>query len=322
MPIRRWLVVLAPPALALVAALPALGQPPASLKLLTPLDPGGTWDQTGRAIYETVRVEKLFGGPVLQMVRAGEDGLPWLAEFLSMKGDGKVLLTLGPGALGAVLRSDAPAGLDSATPIARLSWDPLIVVVTAGSTFRSVRDLTEALKKDPRAVTLGGGAQGGAGHLLAALLAEAIGVPGSRLSYVASAGDREAVAALLTGRVAAAISSYAAVRASLDGGKLRALAISAPARPEGTSAPTLSEAGLDVDVANWSALLAPAGLAAADQRALVDLVDRMVKSAAWKEHLRRRNVQDAYLAGEAFAVFLKAESGRIARALRSLGLIK
>ncbi|HEU5322048.1 MAG TPA: tripartite tricarboxylate transporter substrate binding protein, partial [Methylomirabilota bacterium] len=85
---------------------------------------------------------------------------------------------------------------------------------------------------------------------------------------------------------------------------------------------TLREQGVSLDFGNWRGVVAPAGLAAADRAALLDVVDRLAKSATWKELLRKHNWDDAYLGGDAYAAFLKAENDRITQVLKSVGLVK
>ena len=48
----------------------------------------------------------------------------------------------------------------------------------------------------------------------------------------------------------------------------------------------------------------------------------MVKSAAWKDILKQKGWDDAYLAGDAFAKFLKEEQARVDDVLKSVGLVK
>jgi putative tricarboxylic transport membrane protein len=48
----------------------------------------------------------------------------------------------------------------------------------------------------------------------------------------------------------------------------------------------------------------------------------MVKSDAWKDILKQKGWDDAYLAGDAFADFLKKENARVTDVLKSVGLVK
>jgi putative tricarboxylic transport membrane protein len=52
----------------------------------------------------------------------------------------------------------------------------------------------------------------------------------------------------------------------IQAGKLRAIAISAPARMPGADVPTLKEKGVDIEFANWRGLFMPATLKPAEKK--------------------------------------------------------
>ena len=301
-------------------AVPAPAQPLPSLKVLIPANPGGGWDQTARAMEQALRAEKLVSGPIRLTNRGGAGGTIGLAEFAKAKGEGGSLMVMGLVMVGAILTNKSPVNLSAVTPIARLTSEYEVIAVPASSPFKTLKDFTEALKKDAGAVSITGGSRGGSDHILAALIAESVGVPGSKVNYVAYAGGGEAVAALLGAQVAAGISGWGEFQAHIESGKLRALAVSAPRRVSGINAPTLKEQGVAIEFGNWRGVVAPEGISAADRKALLDTMGRLVKSATWKETLKKQNWEDAYLAGDAFSETIKTETARIATVLRSVGL--
>ena len=320
MPLR--LGALAVAGLVWVSALPALAQPLPALKILIPANPGGGWDQTGRALEQALRTEKLVTGAIRLSNRGGAGGTIGLAEFAKSKGEANSLMVMGLVMVGAILTNKSPVTLDATTPIARLTSEYEVVAVPAASKFKSLKDLTDALKAEPGAVAITGGSRGGTDHILAALIAEAVGVPGAKVNYVAYAGGGEAVAALLGAQVAAGISGYGEFQQHIESGKLRALAISSPARLQGINVPTLKEQGVNVEFGNWRGVVAPEGVSPADRKALVDTMDKLAKSANWKEVLKKQNWEDAYLAGDAFSAFLKVENDRVSKVLQNVGLLK
>lgn len=316
-------LALAVAALVLLSGLPAAAQEPLpSLKVLIPANPGGGWDQTGRALEQALRAEKLVSGAVRLTNRGGAGGTIGLAEFAKARGEANSLMVMGLVMVGAILTNKSPVTLDATTPIARLTSEYEVVAVPAASKFKTLKDLTDALKADPGAVAITGGSRGGSDHILAALIAEAVGVPGGKVNYVAYAGGGEAVAALLGAQVAAGISGYGEFQQHIDSGKLRALALSSPSRLPGINVPTLKEQGINIEFGNWRGVVAPGGLGAADRKALLDTMDRLARSNAWKETLKKYGWEDAYLAGDAFAALLKAENDRVAKVLKDAGLVK
>ena len=78
------------------------------------------------------------------------------------------------------------------------------------------------------------------------------------------------------------------------------------------------EQGLDVELENWRAVVAPPGLDDAQKRALTAVVERMVHSESWRATLARLGWTDSYLAGPAFDQFLDTERVRVGRIVARL----
>ncbi|MGH7320000.1 MAG: tripartite tricarboxylate transporter substrate binding protein [Candidatus Rokuibacteriota bacterium] len=297
-------------------------EPLPSLKILIPANPGGGWDQTGRAMERVLRAEKLVTGAIQLTNKGGAGGTIGLAEFARAKGEGRHLMVMGLVMVGAILTNKAPVTLEAVTPIARLTSEYLVIAVPAASKIQTLKDLTDALKKDPGGTSIVGGSRGGVDHLLAALVAETVGVPGAKVNYIAYAGGGEAVAALLGAQATAGISGYGEFQAHIESGKLRAIGLSAPARISGINVPTLKEQGVNVELGNWRGVVAAAGVSPTDRKALLDTVEAMAKSDSWKAELKKQNWEDAYLAGDGFAAFLKTSNDQVARILKEVGLVK
>jgi putative tricarboxylic transport membrane protein len=79
---------------------------------------------------------------------------------------------------------------------------------------------------------------------------------------------------------------------------------------------------VDLVLANWRSVVAAPGISDAQRQALADVVEKLVKSAAWKEVLKQKGWDDAYLPGDAFAKFLGDEQKRVGDVLKSVGLVK
>ena len=313
-------------AFALLCALPSLATASASaqgyggqaLVITAPAAPGGGWDQTARAM-QRVLLEIEPGANVQVENVPGAAGTIGLARFIqSERGNPHALLVTGLVMVSGVIINGSPVSLANTTPIARLTGEYEVIVVPAASPYRSMRDLAAAFKNDPGAVSWGGGSAGGTDDLLIRLLAEQIGLPASRVNYIAFAGGGAALAAVLSGQLSAAVSGYSEFAGQIAAGQLRILAVSSATRVTGIDAPTLRESGIALDLANWRAIVAPPGLSDAEQRTLTDRMTRMASSAPWKATLERNGWDDLFLAGPAFRQFLLSEQTRIEDVLRRL----
>ena len=291
-------------------------------KIIAPAGPGGGWDSAARSIQQVLTQTGLAKSVQVTNV-TGAGGTIGLAQFVNgAKGDPSQLMVNGITMVGAILTNKAPVSLEQVTPIARLTGDPLVIVVPANSPLKTVQDLAAAAKADPAKVTWAGGSAGGADHILAALFVKAAGSDPAKVNYVAFSGGGEALAAMLGGKVTAGISGYGEFESQIKAGKLRALAISSGKRLAGADVPTLKEQGMDVEVVNWRAIMGAPGITAEQRKSVTDVIEKMVKSKEWAEILKSRGWEDFYLAGEPLTAFLKDEQVRVGEVLRSIGLVK
>lgn len=250
----------------------------------------------------------------------GAAGTIGLARFIqSERGNPGALLVTGLVMVSGVITNVSPVSLSDTTPIARLTGEYEIIVVPASSPYRSLGDLVAAFKQDPGSISWGGGSAGGTDDLLVRLLAEQIGLPASRVNYIAFAGGGAALAAVLGGQLSAAVSGYAEFAGQIAAGQLRALAVSAPSRVAGIDAPTLRESGIALDLANWRAVVAPPGLSAIEQDALTARVAKLAASPQWQAMLAKNGWDDLFVAGPPFRQFLLSEQSRIETVLQRLG---
>jgi putative tricarboxylic transport membrane protein len=106
----------------------------------------------------------------------------------------------------------------------------------------------QALKKDPKSITVGGGGSiGGQGWAKIALLAKAAGVDPRELRYAAFEGGAEHYMALMGKHVDLVTGSASEIRAQ-RGNKIRALVVYSEERLPGelASVPTAKEQGYDI----------------------------------------------------------------------------
>jgi putative tricarboxylic transport membrane protein len=291
------------------------------LRIIAPAAPGGGWDQTARALQQSMTAEMLVkGAQVINIPGAG--GTVGLAQFVNSKGDGNSLMVNGFVMVGAILLNKSPVNLSQVTPIARLTEETQVIVVPANSPIKDAKDLAALVKKDVARVTFAGGSAGGADHIMAGMFVGAVGGDASKVNYVPFSGGGESLAAIMGGRVTAGISGYAEYEGQIKSGRLRAIGVSSPNRLPGVDVPTFKEQSIDLVLTNWRSVVAAPGITDAQKKALSDLVEKTVKSKAWQEQLKQKGWDDAYLGPDGFAKFLKDEIVRVGGVLKSLGLVR
>jgi putative tricarboxylic transport membrane protein len=294
----------------------------AELKIMAPAAPGGGWDQTARSMQQALTQSGVVKNVQVTNV-PGAGGTIGLAQFVNgAKGDGGQLMVNGYVMVGAILTNKSPVSLEQTTPIARLTAEYEAIVVPADSPIKTAKDLAAAIKADPGKVTWAGGSAGGVDHIAAALFAKAAGADPTKINYVPFSGGGEALAAILGGKVTAGISGYGEFESQIKAGKLRLVGVTSPNRLPNVDGPTLKEQGVDLEIANWRSVVAAPGISADQKKALVDTIDKMVKSKEWQDLLKQKGWDDAYLSGDPFAKQLNEDVARTREVLMSVGLVK
>ena len=289
------------------------------LQVMAPADPGGGWDQTARALAAAAEDAELVRSVQVSNV-GGAGGTVGLAQLANERSE-DYLMVMGLVMVGAIETNQSQATLENTTPIARLTAEDEIVVVPANSPYQTINDLVADMQARGQAVSIAGGSAGGTDHILAGLIAQAGGVPVQNLNYIAFSGGGESLAALLGGQVSAGISGVGEYAEQVQAGELRALAVSGAQRVQGIDAPTLTEAGLDVELINWRGVVAPPNISEEAKTRLTTLVDQIHNSPAWKEQLQNNGWTDTYLSGPEFDAFLQEEQTRVRGVLTELGLV-
>jgi putative tricarboxylic transport membrane protein len=309
-------------ALAAAGALPNAAWAGTNVKMMIPANPGGGWDGTGRALGEAMRDAKVADTVTFEN-KGGAAGAIGLAQFYNAaKGDPNALMVMGAVMLGGIITGKPPVSITQLTPIARLTTEYNVFVLPANSPFKSMKDVVEALKKDPGSVKWGGGSRGATEHIAAAQIAQAAGVPAAKINYVPFRGGGEAVAAILGGNVTIGGSGYSEFQPYIESGKMKAIAVTAGQRVKGIEGvPTLKEQGIDVEIGNWRGVYGAAGITPAQREALTAMVVKATQSKAWQDALAKNNWTPALLTGKAFDEFVDKDFSALRATMVRAGMV-
>lgn len=290
------------------------------LTITAPAGAGGGWDSASRSLQEAMMATG--NAKSVQVVNVpGAGGTVGLAQFIgSAKGSPNQLLVAGITLVGASISNKSPVNLTQVTPLARLTGDPLVIVVPKDSPIKTIDDLLATIKTDVAKTIWVGGSAGGADHILAALVTKAAGADPAKINYVAYSGGGESLAAMLGGQATAGVSGYGEWEGQIKSGDLRALAISYPEPIEGIEAKPLKAQGLDIELVNWRGIFAGPDVQGADLDALKAAVDNTVKSEQWQAILKARGWSDYYAPTDEFKTFIASENDRVRSILTSIGL--
>lgn len=290
------------------------------LRFMVPNTPGGGYDITARTMAKNAEEADLTSDiEVFNLPGAG--GTVGLTRLVGEHGNGRLAMSMGLGVVGAVHTNKSPKTLADTTPIARITEEQDIVVVSKDSPYKTIQDLLKAWKENPGKLPVGGGSSpGGPDHLAPMLMAQAAGIPPKDVNYVPYDGGGELLASILGNKVSFGVSGVGEYLDQIKSGELRLLAVTGPERVPGLDGPTLRESGLDTEFTNWRGIVAPPGISDSEREKLVGLIEKLQASKEWKESLKKNGWSDAFLAGDEFGDFLKEQNKRVDSVLKELGL--
>ncbi|KLN52536.1 Bug family tripartite tricarboxylate transporter substrate binding protein [Variovorax paradoxus] len=278
---RRALAAIALLSLLAIATAPAKAQGdwPAGRPMtwVVPYPPGGTTDILGRAI--ALRLGASLGTTLIVDNKAGATGTIGSAFAARAAPDGYTLLgtSIGPQAIVPNLVPKMQYDpIKAFEPVALIGTIPHVLVVGSSQPLRAVRELVERAKAQPDTLSF---ASGGTGTILQ-MQGELLRLQtGARMTHVPYKGDTPAVQDVLAGHATFMFAPVAAALPHIQGGRLRALAVTSAARLKALpDVPTMGEAGFkDFVVEQWQAVYAPAGTPAATVQRLNQEIVRILK---------------------------------------------
>ncbi|GAA4712611.1 Bug family tripartite tricarboxylate transporter substrate binding protein [Phytohabitans rumicis] len=298
--------------------------PTSTIRIMAPASPGGGWDLTARTMQKSLKDASITSQAVEVDNVAGAAGTIGLAQLVSKhKADPHRLMVTGLVMVGGVVTNKSAVSLSQTTPIATLTAEAEVIVVPSKSKYKTLQELVADLKADPSSINWGGGSAGGTDQILVGLLAKAAGVDPKLAKYTPYSGGGETKAALLSGDLSVGVSSVSEFKDLVKDGQVRALAVSGAKGVDagaGTPAPTIKEAGYDVELMNWRGVVAPPDVTDAQRQAIVSMVDKLHQSLPWQQVLTDQGWEDFYKSGDEAKQFFESETTRITAVLSEIGL--
>lgn len=301
------------------AALPPLAAaaddwPAKAVTLVVPFPPGGSNDVVARLVGDSVR--QRIGQTVVIDNKPGANGALGVDAVLRAPKDHHTFLVASDSVSLLPLFRQTPWDLTRTfTPVAVLSVQPVVVVTSAASGLKSIKDLQALARSKPDQVPYASSGQGSIQHLLGELFSQGLGI---NLLHIPYKGGGQAVNDVVAGQVTVAVLGAAAVLPHIKSGKLVALAVSTRQRsPMLPDTPTLAESGAgDIDVPQWSALFAVAGAPAPVMARLRRAVDESLAEPAVAQKLASLAMETVNTTPDAFQQRMLQDRERWARLVK------
>jgi len=305
-------------------------RPTHEVELAAGTPPGGGLDRVARALQRAIIEAKLLPVP-LAVVNVSGDGARrvWTQLIDRHAGDAHVLSISSPNLTTDYLVGVADFEHTKYTPIATVVTEYIAFAVRADSDLRTGADLMTrlgaSLGASPGDVAVAlSTALGNPNHVALAKLTRIAGgdVNAPRIRVFDTALD--AVADVIAGHAHVCAVTAASVLKELAAGRVRVIAVSAPARLAGalSGAPTWSEQGVDCVIGAWRGVSGPAGLGAAQIRFWEGVIAAATAQPVWHEELARLAWSPMLLTGAALSAYLAQERADFVATLGGLGLLK
>ena len=232
--------------------------PSRPIKLIVGYPPGGSTDVAARILAD--QLAKSLGQSVIVENRSGASGTIGAASVAKSDPDGYTLLFGSATDVAnnrATIKNVPYETLKDFQPITLVGRVPFLLLTNSSVPANSVGQLIEWIKSNPGKVNYSTFGRGTTNHFAGESFKLAAGVDALPVPYK---GSSPSLAGLMGGEVQYTFDSVTAALPALPSGRLKAIAITAPARsPLVPDVPTMAEAGLPGFVAGtWWGVLAPA----------------------------------------------------------------
>jgi len=306
-------------ACALAAVAHAQSYPTKPIRLVVPYAAGGTSDILARQIGP--KLTEAWGQPVVVENRTGANGNVG-ADFVAKSApDGYTLLLTDLGGLVISASVYAKLPFDPSkdfSPVVMVSYSPHVLAVHPAVAAKSVKELIELARAQPGKLNFAVSGIGGAPQLAGIEFAQRAGV---RWTYIPYKGGSDAVAAVAAGQADVLFNGMLATWPSVQGGRLRALAISSARRvPSAPDTPTVAEQGMPgFETGSFQGVVGPLGIPRETVARLNAELSRILNTENMRERFAKLGTEVRTGSAESLGQWLKTEQARWAKVVKESG---
>jgi tripartite-type tricarboxylate transporter receptor subunit TctC len=300
---------------ALAAQSEAQNYPLRPIRLIDPYAPGGGSGVVARLV--AAKLSDAWGTQVIVDNRPGATGAIGTEIAMRAAPDGYTLVmgTSGSIAISPNINKVPYDPLKDLIPITQTSGQAMLVVLHPAVAINSVRELVALAKAQPGKLTYSSSGSGGSGHLAVELFQSIAKVS---MTHVPYKGSGPAVLGVLGGEVQLCFSNILAVLPHVNGGRLKAIAVTSARRAAAVpNVPTLAESGVTgYEAMSWNGMFAPAKT----PRAIIHKINagavKALNSPDVREKLAAMGSDPVGSTPEEFYAYVKAELARWGKVIR------
>jgi putative tricarboxylic transport membrane protein len=284
--------------------------------LITHSSPGGGTDVFLREMVP--HLSRIMGGTFIVENVQGGSGAKAIATVAQADPEGRVLYGTTPTFIYTSLLSRPAARYTDLEPIVNLFFDPEVLYTAVDSPYRSLPDVIGRARR-------GGGKWGAANpaSLERQVMEQIRQRAGVTPAITTFEGGGDMLLNVLNHTLDMGVGELQEIRAQLDAGKLRLLAVVGEERlPQFPDVPTAREQGIDVAVRKFRGLAGPKGMAAAQIAAWEAAVPRLLEDPAYKAIYTANSLQPGFMPHEEYVAFMAAFGKQTEAFLQETGVIE
>ena len=290
------------------------------INLIVPNPPGGSSDANARVLSELL--QKNLKQPVVVNFKPGVGGQIGNSFVAKAKPDGYNLL-MGLSSIMVSPEAERVQGktslyeVDQLVPVAKISNDPMVMLVNANSPWKTLADVVKAAKEKPNTINYSSSGNFGPIHLSVVMFEHAAGI---KLVQVPFGGGGPSMMALLGNQVEITTAIPSVAIPQIQSGKVRPIAVSGSKRIKLLpNVPSYRESGFDAEYNIWNGLFVPQGTPDAIIKTLRDAVKEVANSGEMEAAMQQRGMIYEYLDMPEFRKFAKEDGDRMVRAVKQIG---
>lgn len=316
--IAAWRTAVAALSLAASAAAIAGDWPAKPITLVVPYPPGGPTDIVARVVAQGLGEE--LGQTLIIDNRSGAGGNIGADMVAKSAPDGYTLLlaTTAHAINMSLFKNLSYDTRKSFMPVSLLTKGPLVIVARPGLPAANVPELIALAKSTPGKLSFASSGNGQSTHLAAELFNA---MSGTRMVHVPYRGSAPALTDVMGGQTDIMFDTMLSAMPYVQGGKLRALAVTGAARsPAAPNVPTVAESGLaGYEATAWNGLMAPAGTPEPVVRRLSEALRKVLGRPDLQQKFAAQGFVAEWMEPADYGRFLDAEVDKWAGVVKSSG---
>lgn len=296
---------------------------------IVPSKPGGGFDLTCKLAQKGTRFDPAARQEAAMRIAympGGIGAVAWSAFTSQRRAEPDTLVAFSGGSLlNMALGKFGNASASDVRWVAAVAVDYGMIAVRDDAPYKNLRELVDALKRDPARIAIGaGGTIGSQDWIKMALLAKHDRIDPKSLRFVALEGGGEAFTALMAGHIQVVSGDASEASLHAGAGRIRVLAVLSDARLPGVLAnvPTAREQGFDVSWPIIRGLYMGPKVPDADYRRWVAKFDRALATQAFGDLRAGYGLYPFAMTGAALTDYIKQTVDNYGRQVKELGLVR